>query len=610
MKKSLWIAFVAVFLLASCSGGGNSGSSPPPPPPPPPPPTVSEQLRIDLQGLPLDEFYFESYDALLQRTPELIVWRGLTGVFPPDSIGLNNVSDAYQRETFAMHQVVLDMLRAYDRSALTADEQLTYDIYEWQQQDEIDRLEFIYYDFVATYNFHGIHRDTLDFFTAVHPLETQQDAENYVTRLIAVDEKFLQVGAHLSKQNGAGVVEPALTLNAAIFYMGEIADVAANTTPYYTVFVDKVNNIAGLSAADRQALLDSALSAVTNSVIPAYRQLRQIMQSLLANASPSIGVGQYPLGTEYYNYSLKHHTTTDLTAAEVHQLGLNEVLRIRAEMRVIFDQLGYPQNETMRELFARVEADGGIIPAVDVKPTYESMVAFAEQNLAAAFDIFPSAPVVVADDDFGGYYISPSYDGTRPGAFYAGTVNDEAYFRMPSLTYHESVPGHHTQIAIQMDQDTPVFRRMSRVTAFVEGWGLYAERLAYELDWYNNDPYGDLGRLQYEALRATRLVVDTGIHSMDWSFDQSVQYLEDSLGVRNGSAQSAAGRYSVVPAQATAYMVGMLQILAARQRAIDALGAQFDLIEFHRLLLSNGAVPLDIMNREVDRWIQEKLAAP
>lgn len=607
MKKSLWIAIVAALLLTSCGGGGYSD---PLPPQPPPPPTASEQLRIDLQGLPLDEFYFESYNALLQRTPELIVWRGLTGVFPPDSIGLNNRSDAHQRETFAMHQVVLEMLRAYDRSALTTDEQLTYDIYEWQQQDEIDRLEFIYYDFVATYNFFGLHADTLEFFTAVHPLETQQDAENYVTRLNAVDDKFAQVGAHLNLQNGAGVVEPALTLDAAIFYMGEIADVTADTTPYYTVFVDKVNNIAGLSAADRLALVDSALSAVTNSVIPAYRQLRQTMQSLLPNASSSIGVGQYPLGTEYYNYRLKHHTTTGLTAAEVHQLGLDEVPRIQAEMRLIFDQLGYPQNETMQELFARVEADGGIIPAVDVKPTYENMVAFAEQNLAAAFDIFPSAPVVVADDDFGGYYIGPSYDGTRPGAFYAGTVNDEAYFRMPSLTYHESVPGHHTQIAIQMDQDTPVFRKMSRVTAFVEGWALYAERLAYELNWYNNDPYGDLGRLQYEALRATRLVVDTGIHSMGWSFDQSVQYLEDTLGVNTRSAQGAAGRYSVVPAQATAYMVGMLQILAARQRAIDALGAQFDLIEFHRLLLSNGAVPMDIMNREVDRWIQEKLAAP
>ena len=265
MKKSLWIAVVAVLLLASCSGGGNSGPPPPPPLPPPLPPTVSEQLRIDLQGLSLDEFYFESYGALLQRTPELIVWRGLTGVFPLDSIGLNNVSDAYQRETFAMHQVVLEMLRTYDRSALTADEQLSYDIYEWQRQDEIDRLEFIYYEFVATYNFFGIHRDTLDFFTAVHPLETQQDAENYVTRLNAIDEKFGQVGAYLNLQSGAGVIEPALTLDAAIFYMGEIADVAANTTPYYTVFVDKVNNIAGLSAADRQALVDSALSAVTNS---------------------------------------------------------------------------------------------------------------------------------------------------------------------------------------------------------------------------------------------------------------------------------------------------------------------------------------------------------
>jgi uncharacterized protein (DUF885 family) len=143
MKKSPWIAVVAVLLLASCSGGGNSGPPPPPLPPPPQPPTASEQLRIDLQGLPLDEFYFESYDALLQRTPELIVWRGLTGVFPPDSIGLNNLSDAYQRETFAMHQVVLEMLQTYDRSALTTDEQLTYDIYEWQQQDEIDRLEGI-----------------------------------------------------------------------------------------------------------------------------------------------------------------------------------------------------------------------------------------------------------------------------------------------------------------------------------------------------------------------------------------------------------------------------------------------------------------------------------
>ncbi len=609
MKKSLWITVVAVLVLASCSPhtGGRTDLAPLPPPPPP---TAAEKLRSDLQGLSLDEFYVESYAALMRRTPELIIWRGLSDLIPPNFVGLNNLSDAYQRETFAMHQVVLDVLRTYDRSILTSDEQLSYDVYEWQQQDEVDRLEFIYYDFVATYNFLGVHRDTESLFLEVHPLETRQDAENYVTRLNAIDEKFAHIGAQLVSQNGAGVIEPAVTMDAAISNLGEVADAAANTTSYYTAFVDRINNITELSTTDRQDLSNIALAAISNSVIPAYRQLRQTMQTLRPNAPTSIGVGQYPLGTEYYNYTLKHHTTTDLTAAEVHQLGLDELARIQAEMRVIFDQLAYPQNETMQQLFARVEADGGIIPAVDVKPAYENIVAFAEQNLVTAFDIFPSAPVIIADDDFGGYYIGPSFDGTRPGAFYAGTMNDEAYFRMPSLTYHESVPGHHTQIAIQMDQDTPVFRKVSRVTAFVEGWALYAERVAYELNWYDNDPYGDLGRLQFEALRATRLVVDTGIHSMGWSFNQSVQYLEDNLGYSNGAAQGAAGRYSVVPGQATAYMVGMLQILAARQRAMDALGAQFSLIEFHRLLLSNGAVPMDIMNREVDRWVQEKLAAP
>ena len=177
MKKSLWITIVAVLVLASCSPhqGGRTELAPPPPPAAS---SASQKLRSDLQGLTLDEFYSESYAALLRRTPEFIVWRGLSDLIPPNTIGLNDLSDAFQRETFAMHQVVLDVLRTYDRSILTADEQLSYDIYEWQQQDEVDRLEFIYYDFVATYNFLGVQRDTENFFVEVHPLETRQDAEN------------------------------------------------------------------------------------------------------------------------------------------------------------------------------------------------------------------------------------------------------------------------------------------------------------------------------------------------------------------------------------------------------------------------------------------------
>ena len=211
----------------------------------------------------------------------------------------------------------------------------------------------------------------------------------------------------------------------------------------------------------------------------------------------------------------------------------------------------------------------------------------------------------MADDPYGGFYIGPSFDGTRPGAFYAGTQNDQAYYDMPSLTFHESVPGHHTQIAIAMDQDVPAFRKLVRSTGFVEGWALYAERLAWELGWYDNDVYGDLGRLQYEALRAARLVIDTGIHEYGWSFDQAALFNNENVGWSMPSSQGAAGRYSVIPGQATAYMVGMLQILSERQRAMDALGPAFDLRAFHRALLSNGAVPLSLLDDVVDGYIAE-----
>ena len=326
---------------------------------------------------------------------------------------------------------------------------------------------------------------------------------------------------------------------------------------------------------------------------------------MLNNASPAVGVGQFARGSDYYAYALRHHSTTDLSAAEVHQLGLDELVRIHADMRLIFDQLGYPQDESLLQLFDRVAVDGGTVPAASVLSTYESIIDIAAQRLDEAFDIFPTADVIVLPDPFGGFYIGPSFDGVRPGAFYAGTENDEPWFPMRSLTYHEAIPGHHTQIAIAMEQDAPVFRKIVGSTGFVEGWALYAERLAWELGWYENDPYADLGRLQYEALRAARLVMDTGMHEFGWSFDRAVQFSIDNVGLSLGRSQNAAARYSIWPGQATAYMIGMLKILDERQRAIDALGAEFDLKGFHRALLSNGAVPLTVLDDVVDLYIAQ-----
>jgi uncharacterized protein (DUF885 family) len=596
--NALW---VALFLI-SCGGGGAGPDTTAPLPASGPTPT--ETLSRALQGLTLDEFYATSYEALLYRTPETIVGQTLAAIYPLDEVRLDNISAAYRGETFAMYEVVLDALRSYDRSGLDAADRLTYDFYEWYLEDAVDARAFLYYPFVAAYNFMGEHTGTETFFTEVHPLRTAADAEDYITRLRDVPRKFDDLIAFLDLQSGAGIVEPRLTLDWSLYGINQIADAAPSTVSYFTAFRDKLDDVPGLGATERDALRDAALAATRDHVIPAYRALRNKLEQLRSRAPSEIGVGQYPRGDEFYAYMLRHRTTTDLTAAEIHQLGLDHLQRVHAEMHAIFDELGYPQGETLPQLFQRVVQDSGVIPAGDVKTTYEAIIEAAELELDQAFDIFPSADVVVAEDDYGGFYIAPSFDGSRPGAFYASTRFDEPWYRMPSLTYHEAIPGHHTQVGIAMDiEGGPAFRRTIRFTAFIEGWALYAERLAWELGWYENDPYGNLGRLQYEALRAARLVIDTGIHSLGWTFEQAVQFNIDAVGWSRAESENAVARYSVAPGQATAYMVGMLRILGARERARETLGEAFDLKEFHRLVLTSGGLPLALLDEVVDQYI-------
>ncbi len=604
------LAILVALLLAACGGGGGATAPAPlapPPPPPPAGPSSVEAFTESIQGLSLDDFYDVSYEGLLTRSPESVVWQTLESSFPLDSVELDRLTDGYQRDTFEMHRVALDTLRTYDRSSLPEAERLDYDVYEWHLADVAEKVDYFYYDFAATYGIFGVPRSTELFFTDIHPLATLGDAENYLTRLGLVNGKFTELSNHLlEQQRQVGVVEPALTMQVAINQLTPLSQGAANTHPYYTAFSNKIEN-ANLTAEQLADLRSRAQVAIRNSVIPGYQQLLATLQSLINSAPSQIGVGQYVGGAAFYDYSLRHHTTTDLSAAEIHQLGLDELARIHAEMRVIFDQLGYPQNETLQQSFARVGSDGGIVAASDSLQTFEDLIAFAEANLNQAFDVFPSAAVIVLPDPSGGFYIAPSFDGTRPGAFYAGTNFNQPYYQMPSLTFHEAVPGHHLQIAIGMEQEVPAFRSIERQTAFTEGWALYAERLAWELGWYDNDVYGDLGRLQYEALRAARLVMDTGIHSLGWSFEQAVQFNEQNVGWSRASSEGAAARYSVAPGQATAYMVGMLQILAERQRAMDALGASFDLVAFHRAVLTNGSVPLTLLDDVVDTYIADNM---
>jgi len=338
-------------------------------------------------------------------------------------------------------------------------------------------------------------------------------------------------------------------------------------------------------------------------VLPGFDALADLVEKQQRMATDEIGVSRIPNGEAYYAYLLRHYTTTDLTANEIHELGQQDLIRIHADMRVLFDKLGYPAGESLPNLYNRVARESGFLQGQAILREYEAIIEAVKTDIAPVFDLQPKADVIVIGVPSGGYYLSPAVDGSRPGAFYAIHTGSEPRFGMPTLAYHEAIPGHHQQIAIAQELPLPFFRKDMGFLGYVEGWALYAERLAWELGVYEDDVYGDLGRLQAEAFRATRLVVDTGMHVKGWTYDKAVDYMLQNTGMSRGAVESQIWRYITWPGQATAYKVGMLEILEQRQRAMDALGDKFDLKAFHNVILGNGSVPLELLERLVDDYI-------
>ena len=567
-----------------------------------------DKIVASLEDLPLNLFFEESFKQLVLRYPETITEEGLDKIFGTGNNQLNNLSDSYIRETQTLEKAVLEILRTYDRESLPADQQVSYDVYEWYLDDLVRGHEFMYYDYPVTHFITGVQNQTINFFTDIHPVTNKQDAEDYITRLSQVDTKFEQLIEGLKLRQEAGVVLPEFVIQWTIGDIRSMANAAPRATPFYSSFAEKVRQIEGLSDEEQQALLDAAELEIEASVTPAFKALADTLDQQASIATSDHGVWKFPNGEAYYQYTLSHHTSTDMTPDEIHELGLQEVDRLTGEMRAIFTELGYPENESLNSLFGRVVSDSGELYGQEIVAGYEAIITEAEQKVSAAFDLRPQADVVVLGVPHGGYYIGPARDGSRPGAFYATQNGSETKFSMPSLAYHEAVPGHHFQIAIAQELDLPGFRTAVGSTAYTEGWALYAELLADELGFYEDDPFGNLGRLQMEIFRAARLVVDTGIHAKGWTFDQGVNYMQENTGMPPGQVQFEVSRYISWPGQATAYKIGMLKILELRQRAIAQLGDQYDLKEFHNVVLGNGSMALDVLDRVVQDYIDAKLA--
>ncbi len=563
---------------------------------------VLDEVTARIAGLTIQEFFSESFNAIKERNIQGAVSEGLANQFPLGTFELTNISDSYSEQTTAIESLVLTQLLSYDRSLLSENDQLSYDVYKAHLEFQLEWALYKNFEYPATYGFFGWPGSTEQFFISLVPITNKIEADTYLLLLNQVGRRFEQISDLLDTRQAAGIIEPSITLNFSQSNVQAIANASATATSFYTTFQDKVNQLTNITDAEKQALDELLVATIEQRVLPAYSQLSQKMNTLLNAAPANIGFGQFEGGLEYYDFTLRYFTSSEQSSDDIHELGLQEISRIHAEMRVLFDQLGYPQNETISQLFSRVDSDGGTIQGEDAVAFYEDIIAEAYTQLPTVFETIPQQEVIVIGGESGGFYIAGSDDGVRPGAFYASTTNDLAYTRMPTLAYHEAVPGHHMQIALARELDLPEFRRKINFTSFVEGWGLYAERLAKDLGWYEGDIYGDLGRLQFEAMRAARLVIDTGIHNKGWTYSQADQYHIDNVGFPGSIA-----RYSVWPGQATAYMTGMLKFLELRQRAEEQLGSAYDIKSFHSELIGSGSMPTNLLEDLIDRFIERNL---
>ncbi len=468
----------------------------------------------------------------------------------------------------------------------------------------------------------GAQNNFPSFMESTHQVHDAGDAEDYVTRLSKSGIKFDQVLEGLNHREELGILPPQFVIDKVLEEMRNFVATPAEDNILSTALAKKMEE-AELDAADRRRIATAAKAQIEETVYPAYRRLIAYFEQLDPKVDGNNGVWALPDGDELYRLALKFFTTTDYRPDEIHDLGLREVDRIQAEILDILAAEGWDTGAGFEAVMANLKGDPRFYYSdtdegrAQILADYLAIIDEISAGLDRAFDVLPEAEVEVKRiPEFkektapGAYYQRPAMDGSRPGVFYANLYDIKATptYGMRTLAYHEAVPGHHFQLAIQQQQeDLPFFRRMIPFTAYSEGWALYAERLAWELG-FQDDPYDNVGRLQAELFRAVRLVVDTGIHSQRWSRERAIDYLIANTGIAESDAVSEIERYFVLPGQACAYKVGMMKILELRELAQAELGDAFDLREFHNVVLTNGSMPLTLLERLVREYIDAKRA--
>ncbi|MBZ5610464.1 MAG: DUF885 family protein [Acidobacteriia bacterium] len=521
---------------------------------------------------------------------------------------------AYRRGRIELARKGLAGLSQFDRSRLNETQRVSADLMQWQLDTVVREEPYLDYSFPLQ-QMSGANINLVEVLTVRHPLGSEKDAVNYLAALGQVGARMDEAIAESRRLAAKNFIPPKFILEATIKQMQSFADPAPAQNPFVAVFEQKMEAVKAISDARRAELRSQAEKIVGTEIYPAWKRAIAVLESQLPRSTDDAGLWRLKGGADAYAYFLGRYTTTHLTADEVHQIGLREVDRIEKQMDAILRRLRRTQG-SVKDRVAKLQADLGYPKTEEgrtlIMADVEKILRDAEKRSAALFDKTPKSPVIARpfprfrEANAAANYNAPAPDGSRPGVFQIPLRPERmTKFGLRSLVYHETVPGHHFQIALQVENKSlPRFRQIGAfggISALSEGWGLYAERLTAESGWYEGDQEGLLGQLDAALFRARRLVVDTGLHSQHWTRQQAIDY---------GIEASEVERYAVFPGQACSYMIGQLKIVEVREKAQKALGGKFSLRAFHDVVLDTGTVPLELLERQVDAYIRANGGKP
>lgn len=570
-----------------------------------------------------NDFFEKSWDETVSRHPVDESYYGIKTHYDQ----LEDLSDEKAAADEAVWERQLaDLKKNIKFDALDAQTQLSYKLFEREVVREAEEFKYRF-DIYPVSQMRGVHTQMPTFMINIHKIDNVKDAEAYIARLRGFTKLFDQVLVNLKVREEKGVVAPRfvfpLVLDACHKVIsGKPFDSGPNDCPLLEDFKKKANALNNSDASTRERLVADANKVLNESVKPAYEKLIAFLEEQAKRATEDAGVWKFKDGAEFYESALRRTITTNMSANEVHETGLQEIDRIHDQMNQIREEVGFKGDLQAFFKFMREDQQFRLPNNDQGRAKYLAMatniIETMKKRIEELFVTKPRADIVVkAVEKFReksagkAFYQQPAPDGTRPGMFYVNLRNmqDNPTYELEALAHHEGIPGHHMQIAIAQElTGVPKFRKFSNAyTAYTEGWGLYSELTPKEIGLYE-DPYSDFGRLSLELWRAGRLVVDTRIHSKRWTREQAIDYLVNNTPNTKADCTDSINRYIVMPSQATAYKIGMLKILELREKAKKSLGAKFDIRQFHEVVLSNGSVPLDVLEELVDRWIKSKQA--